>query len=381
MPPFKLPYPTPDYVYPGKEVGEKPPFSQWTRKPPPTFGELRSEGKPNSARQLWFEDQARRIAEHIGEDRVPWAFEFSDGKVFQLDRGCVRMAVRRHVFREPPSDQRIEYLVLRAKAPADSSSPPPVPQGKEGETLAAQVAQGVRDEHILAAAAFIDENSAEQVKSFAGTNRWATTHFVLVNGRRYPAKIFGLIAKRLATGEILDPQRINSLTFLDGLASLGVQRAEDDGSILDAVCEAAERDGAFDPSDTTDARTRALRAIVQRQGQRTFRKALLAAYSERCAVTGCDLVETLEAAHISPHLGKHTDHVANGLLLRADIHTLFDQNLIAFDPDKGGVLMVSAVIAGTKFADRLKKLRLRSPKNPAHAPNAEALRDRLRNLR
>lgn len=381
MVPFKLPYPTPVYDYSGKQADEKPPFSQWTRKPPPTYGELRSHGEPNSGRQLWFEEQARRMADHMGEGRVPWAFEFSDGKTFQLDRGCVRMAVRRQIFREPPADQSVEYLVLRTKAPVDRASSSSTRQESEKETLAAQVANGVLDEHILAAAAFIDQNPAERVKSFAGTSGWATTHFVLVNGRRYPAKIFGLIAKRLATGEILDPQRINSLTFLDGLASLDVHKAEDDGSDLDAVREAAEQDGAFDPSDTTDARIRALRAIVQRQGQRTFRKALLAAYSERCAVTGCDLVETLEAAHIAPHLGKHTDHITNGLLLRADIHTLFDQNLIAFDPDKGGALKVSAVVAGTKFADRLKALRLRPPKNPADGPNAEALRERLQKLR
>jgi hypothetical protein len=40
----------------------------------------------------------------------------------------------------------------------------------------------------------------------------------------------------------------------------------------------------------------------------------------------------LEAAHITPYLGPHTNHPSNGLLLRADIHTLWDLGLIAINP-------------------------------------------------
>ncbi len=48
------------------------------------------------------------------------------------------------------------------------------------------------------------------------------------------------------------------------------------------------------------------------------------AYGGRCAVTNCDIEDVLEAAHISPYNGPSTDQVYNGLLLRTDIHTLFD---------------------------------------------------------
>jgi hypothetical protein len=77
-----------------------------------------------------------------------------------------------------------------------------------------------------------------------------------------------------------------------------------------------------------DARKRIDQTIVQRQGQPAFRNALMDAYERRCAITGCDVGDVLEAAHISPYLGEHTNRVTNGLLLRADIHTLFDRGLI-----------------------------------------------------
>ncbi|WP_317202688.1 HNH endonuclease [Janthinobacterium sp.] len=81
-----------------------------------------------------------------------------------------------------------------------------------------------------------------------------------------------------------------------------------------------------------DGREWVLRAVVRRQGQPQFRAALIDAYDARCAITGCALLVILEAAHITPYLGPETNSVSNGLLLRADIHTLWDLALIAIDP-------------------------------------------------
>jgi hypothetical protein len=77
-----------------------------------------------------------------------------------------------------------------------------------------------------------------------------------------------------------------------------------------------------------DGRHRVPASVVIRRGQRRFREALLTAFDRRCAVSGCAVVELLEAAHISPYKGDHTDRPDNGLLLRADLHTLFDLNLL-----------------------------------------------------
>jgi hypothetical protein len=77
-----------------------------------------------------------------------------------------------------------------------------------------------------------------------------------------------------------------------------------------------------------DRRQKVPASVVIRRGQRRFREALLTAFDRCCAVSGCAVVELLEAAHISPYKGEHTDRPDNGLLLRADLHTLFDLDLL-----------------------------------------------------
>jgi len=90
-----------------------------------------------------------------------------------------------------------------------------------------------------------------------------------------------------------------------------------------------------DATDIEDGRKRIERLVTLRQGQPAFRQALMEAYERRCAITGCTIDDVLEAAHISPYLGEHTNHVTNGLLLRADMHTLFDRGLIKVGSDYG----------------------------------------------
>ncbi len=101
---------------------------------------------------------------------------------------------------------------------------------------------------------------------------------------------------------------------------------------VDDLRDEFESEDEFDPNNDTDARTKTLGAIARRQGQAGFRKALLKAYDHRCAFTGCDVEQALEAAHIRPYLGEHTNVVVNGLLLRSDLHTLFDLRLVRINP-------------------------------------------------
>jgi hypothetical protein len=98
---------------------------------------------------------------------------------------------------------------------------------------------------------------------------------------------------------------------------------------LEAALQQTE--DTFDPAAVTDERKRVLAEMVQRQGQPAFRERLLDFFDRRCAMTGCDVVEVLEAAHIVPYQGDATNHPTNGLLLRADIHTLFDLGLLVID--------------------------------------------------
>ena len=55
------------------------------------------------------------------------------------------------------------------------------------------------------------------------------------------------------------------------------------------------------------------------------------AYQRKCAVTNSSITETLEAPHIVPYKGSSTNHVQNDSLLRGDIYTLFDLDLLRID--------------------------------------------------
>lgn len=86
---------------------------------------------------------------------------------------------------------------------------------------------------------------------------------------------------------------------------------------------------AGDAPGADDARR--LAEVRVRRGQAEFRLSLLAAYGRRCAVTGSAVADLLEAAHIVPHSEEINYRVTNGLLLRADIHTLYDVQLLSID--------------------------------------------------
>lgn len=142
-------------------------------------------------------------------------------------------------------------------------------------------------------------------------------------------------------------------------------------ALMDAMA-AAELQHAFDPTSVEDSRRRLFASIVRRQGQSEFRQTLMRAYQGRCAITGCTVGQILEAAHIHPYRGEHTNAVSNGLLLRADIHTLFDLGLLWFDQNTFTVV-ISKKLEGTEYAD----LHGKEPARPVLAadnPSHEALR-------
>lgn len=79
---------------------------------------------------------------------------------------------------------------------------------------------------------------------------------------------------------------------------------------------------------------------VIREGQAEFRKRLVAHYGAVCMVTGTAQASVIDAAHIVPYNGTSTNALSNGLLLRKDIHALFDAGLLTIGPDL--VVYVSA---------------------------------------
>jgi hypothetical protein len=133
--------------------------------------------------------------------------------------------------------------------------------------------------------------------------------------------------------------------------------------------EGGDEDGP-PPSSAMDAKRRVLAFVARRLGQPKFRRALLGAYERRCAITGDAVEPVLEAAHIEPYRLRGLNAVTNGLLLRADLHTLFDVGLIAVDQDD--TLLVSKALDKTAYA-KLRGKALRSPRSAGHRPSKVAL--------
>jgi hypothetical protein len=112
----------------------------------------------------------------------------------------------------------------------------------------------------------------------------------------------------------------------------------------DSALNAADADtDPYDPTNEVDARHAIQGAIRVRRGRKNFRESLVTAYEGRCVVTGCGALDVLEAAHIASYLGPATNHISNGLLLRADIHTLFDCYLLGVDPDALTVVVAPSI--------------------------------------
>lgn len=73
------------------------------------------------------------------------------------------------------------------------------------------------------------------------------------------------------------------------------------------------------------------RLAPHRLGQLAFRGVVLQAYQARCAVTGDRIRPVLQAAHIRPLPAGGEHRLDNGLLLRSDVHTLFDRGYLGVD--------------------------------------------------
>jgi hypothetical protein len=112
--------------------------------------------------------------------------------------------------------------------------------------------------------------------------------------------------------------------------------------------------------------------IRLRQGQPGFRRRLLEAYDGRCAVTGTDVVDVLEAAHIEPHAQGGSMETSNGLLLRADLHTMFDLGLLAIDTSSWTVALHPRV-RGTRTGSQLHGRAVRLPARQDDRPSLDAL--------
>lgn len=135
--------------------------------------------------------------------------------------------------------------------------------------------------------------------------------------------------RKLSLKRLLSALPQAASVIVEAIARLGASPIEH-MSASDA--EEPETPG-YRPSDG-DSRPNVLREIKARRGQRAFRNALRLRYGDQCQVSRNELLELLEAAHIQPYRGDEDNHPDNGLLLRADLHTLFDLDLLGIEPER-----------------------------------------------
>jgi putative restriction endonuclease len=129
------------------------------------------------------------------------------------------------------------------------------------------------------------------------------------------------------------------------------------------------------PGFADEGRRGAPQTIMPRLGQGSFRIAVLDGFGRRCAITGERTLPILDAAHIKPWAVGGENRPGNGVLLRTDIHRLFDLGSVTISRDHR--FEVSPRLRedyenGRVYYD-LHGQALRHPKHPAFLPSADAL--------
>jgi len=103
-------------------------------------------------------------------------------------------------------------------------------------------------------------------------------------------------------------------------------------ALWDGVNERMNRPG-FPGMAEAQARFGEPQLIRPRLGQGAFRVLVTDIYNRRCAITHERTLPALEAAHIRPYSDGGAHEAQNGLLLRRDIHSLFDAGYVTVTPD------------------------------------------------
>ena len=115
--------------------------------------------------------------------------------------------------------------------------------------------------------------------------------------------------------------------------------------------------------------------LRRRLGQGVFRVMVTDNYARRCAVTGEKTLPVLQAAHILPVSRGGTHRTDNGLLLRSDIHTLFDLGYVSITPEHRFVVSdaLRSEYSNGRVYYELHDRSIRTPARPEDAPSRDFL--------
>jgi putative restriction endonuclease len=115
--------------------------------------------------------------------------------------------------------------------------------------------------------------------------------------------------------------------------------------------------------------------VRPRLGQRSFRVAVLDSYGRRCAITNEKTLPVLEAAHIRDYHERPVHSIDNGILLRADVHKLFDSGYVTVTPDYQFEVSrrIKEEFENGRDYYALHGSSIRLPQDAAHRPAVESL--------
>jgi putative restriction endonuclease len=116
--------------------------------------------------------------------------------------------------------------------------------------------------------------------------------------------------------------------------------------------------------------------VKPRLGQGAFRVAVTDAYHRTCAVSGGKVLPALDAAHIKPYAFGGIHELSNGILLRRDIHSVFDAGYVTIDEQYRFVVSdkVNTDFNNGNEYRRLHGTVLSKPATPLEWPDLRALR-------
>lgn len=116
--------------------------------------------------------------------------------------------------------------------------------------------------------------------------------------------------------------------------------------------------------------------INKRKNQNKFRQALLKLYNGKCAISSVDTDVVLKAAHIVPHAKNGNNKNENGILLRSDLHDLFDNDLLLIHPKMLSIHLHPSLRSTYYYTYEGKKLATRIDKS---SPSFKFLKEKWQN--
>lgn len=148
--------------------------------------------------------------------------------------------------------------------------------------------------------------------------REPVSRYIVFEGHRFPTKAFGFLVAQIAGGT---DRKNNDLNVNQAAAPL----------LRYGGVEVRRGERSTTPAQEESRKVSYYRALA-RPEQARFRTTLFDAYS-KCAISGVSIRRAVEAAHVLEFARKGLNTLANGILLRCDLHSLFDAAEMVIDPN------------------------------------------------